>query len=200
MGPETSATREQLMNAVEAVMRDEGYAALSARRVAAKAGLKYQIVFYYFETMDDLLLATYRRRMERLVERTRVVLRSERPLHALWQTASDPADAALSLEYIAMSNHNQLIRSETIAFGEKLRRMVAEGMAPRLQGVGPDPSVFTPFGLTVAISSMGGLLGFESAMGLSGGHAETRAIVEWCLQQLEPDTAREARGNPVASN
>src|ERR1700751_3427655 len=93
MGPETAAARSTLMDAVEAVMREDGYAALSARSIARRAGLKYQIVFYYFATMDDLLLATYRRRTERVLERIQQALRSERPLHAFWEVWSDPSDA-----------------------------------------------------------------------------------------------------------
>jgi AcrR family transcriptional regulator len=186
MGPENSATHTSLMDAVEAVMREDGYAALSARSVARRAGLKYQIVFYYFETMDDLLLTTYRRRTQTVLERTQRALKSARPLHAFWAASSHPSDAALSLEYMAMSNHNELIRAETIAFGERIRRSVAERMSAWLVESNPDPKVFTPFGITLAISLMGGILGFESALGISGGHRETKAIVEWCLRQLEP--------------
>jgi AcrR family transcriptional regulator len=198
MGPENSATRTTLMDAVEAVMREQGYAALSARNVAARAGLKYQIVFYYFETMDDLLLTTYRRRTQTVLERTEQALTSQRPLHALWRASLDPFDTALTLEYMALSNHNQLIRGETIAFGEQIRRIVAERLAPRLGDAGPDAQVFTPLGLTLAVSSMGSMLGFESALGILGGHPETEAIVEWCLSQLEPDAAP-AAGVPELS-
>ena len=187
MGPENAATRSLLMDAVETVMREQGYAALSARSVAARAGLKYQIVFYYFETMDDLLLATYRRRTQRVLERSEQALDSERPLHAFWQAWSDPFDAALTLEYMAMSNHNQVIRAETIAFGERLRQIAAEKLSPRLGHASPAPEVFTPMGVTMAITLMGGVLGFESALGIAGGHRETEAIVDWCLRQLEPD-------------
>jgi AcrR family transcriptional regulator len=188
MGPETSATRAVLMDAVEAVMREDGYAALSARKVAARAGLKYQIVFYYFETMDELLLAAYRRRTQTVLARTQAALDSARPLHAFWQAASDPSDAALSLEYMAMSNHNPLIRAETIAFGEQIRRVVAERLS---EGEGlsqptPDAAIFTPFAISMAISSIGGIFGFESALGISGGRQETRSLVEWCLNRLEP--------------
>lgn len=190
MGPETAATREVLMDAVEAVMRDDGYAALSARHVAARAGLKYQIVFYYFERMDDLLLAAYRRRTQTVLARTLAALDSPRPLHAFWQAASDPSDAALSLEYMAMSNHNPLIRAETIAFGEQMRRLVAERLsAGGLSQPTPDEAVFTPFAISMAISSIGGIFGFESALGISGGRQETRALVEWCLNRLEPDAS-----------
>jgi len=133
MGSKSSATGAALMDAVEAVIREQGYAALSARAVAAQAGLKYQIVFYYFETMDELFLAAYRRRTEAVLVRTERALSSERPLRALWEAWADPSDAALSLEYIAMSNHNPIIRAETISFGERIRRLVAvrrAGCAP----------------------------------------------------------------------
>ena len=180
------------MDAVETVMREQGYAALSARNVAARAGLKYQIVFYYFETMDDLLLATYRRRTQAVLERTERALQSEQPLHALWSLHSDPSDAALSLEYIAMSNHSQVIRAETVAFGEQIRRLVAQRLSAPLQRVSPDLSVFTPSGITLALTSLGSMLGFESALGLSGGHRESTAIVQWFLQRLEPAAASAA--------
>lgn len=193
MGPENAATRAVLMDAVEALMREQGYAALSARAVAARAGLKYPIVFYYFETMDDLLLATYRRRTQSVLERTEAALASERPLHALWDAVSDPFDAALSLEYMAMSNHNQLIRAETIRFGEQIRRLVVDRLAGRLRPIGPEGAPFAPFGVTVGLTSLGGILGFESALGLSGGHQEVRAMVEAILRRLEPEPAGSAR-------
>jgi AcrR family transcriptional regulator len=187
MGRENSATSTALMDAVEAVMREDGYAALSARCVARRAGLKYQILFYYFETMDDLLLATYRRRTHTILRRTEEALNSVQPLHAFWKSWSDPFDAALSLEYIALSNHNRLVRAETIEFGERIRRVVVEKLSQRLREASPDPAVFTPFGIVVAVSMIGNVLGFESALGICGGHRETQNIVEWCLRQLEPD-------------
>jgi len=189
MGPESSTTRFLLMDAVEAVMREQGYAALSARSVAARAGLKYQIVFYYFATMDDLLLATYRRRTESVLARTEEALSSEQPLHALWKASSDPFDASLSLEYMAMSNHNAVIRAETIAFGERIRQVVADRLRSRLEAASPDPDVFTPMGVAVSVFLMGGIFGFESALGLAGGHREVEAIVAWGLRQFEPENA-----------
>jgi AcrR family transcriptional regulator len=173
------------MDAVEALMREKGYAALSARNVAARAGLKYQIVFYYFETMDALLLATYRRRTHAIMERTHQALTSERPLHALWSAVSDPLDASLSLEYMALSNHSSVIRAETIAFGEQLREVIAFKLHGKLKDVGPDPEAFTPFGITLLMNWIGVILGVETALGISGGHVHARAIMDWWLNELE---------------
>jgi AcrR family transcriptional regulator len=186
MGPETSAVRTALMDAVEALMREEGYAALSARNVARRAGLKYQLVFYYFPSMDDLLLAAYRRRTATMRGRIGEALESARPLHAFWEAWADPSDAALSMEYMALANHNPAIRAETIAFGEDVRRVELPRLTERLSQAAPDPDVFSPFAVTGAIAAVAGVLGLESALGISGGHAETRALVEWCLDRLEP--------------
>ncbi|EUA30299.1 bacterial regulatory s, tetR family protein [Mycobacterium xenopi 4042] len=53
-----------LLDAAEQLMLEEGYAAVTSRRVAQKAALKPQLVHYYFRTMDDLFLAAFRRRAE----------------------------------------------------------------------------------------------------------------------------------------
>ena len=58
IGALTSKTRSSLLNAAESLMRESGYAAVTSRRLAAKAGLKPQLVHYYFRTMDDLFLAS----------------------------------------------------------------------------------------------------------------------------------------------
>jgi AcrR family transcriptional regulator len=187
MGPEKSATRSALMDAVEALMREQGYAALSARAVAARAGLKYQLVFYYFETMDDLLLATYRRNAESMWKRVQRALDSDRPLHAFWQAWSDPCDGPLWLEFMAMSSHNQAIRTEKVAFGEQVRRLVAAKLTRPLTPATPDPAVFTPFAISMLLASIGSILAFEDTLGIAGGHSETRALLEWCLDYLEPE-------------
>ena len=122
-------------------------------------------------------------------DRIEEALRSTRPLHAFWEVWTDPFDGALSLEFMAMCNHNQVIRTEKIAFGERVRRLVADRLSERLQHVTPDSGVFTPYAISMALASIGGILTFEDAVGISGGHRETRALVEWCLDHLEPESA-----------
>ena len=62
--PRRRRPRGALLDAAEQLMLEEGYAAVTSRRVAAQAGLKPQLVHYYFRTMDDLFLAVFRRRAE----------------------------------------------------------------------------------------------------------------------------------------
>ena len=63
IGAPDAKNRTVLLDAAEQMILDEGYAAVTSRRVAEKAGLKPQLVHYYFRTMDDLYLAVFRRRV-----------------------------------------------------------------------------------------------------------------------------------------
>ena len=186
LGTESSATRAALLDAVEAVMREDGYGALTARRVAERADLKHQLVYYYFQTLDDLLVATYERHIARYLSRIEQALGSDRPLHAFWQVHANPVDATLNMEFLSLANHNEAIRQRTIAFGEHVRRLGLDRLEAMIRRPAPGMEAVTPFAVTMVISALGSVLGLETAIGIGGGHAETRAMIEWCIDQLEP--------------
>ena len=64
IGAPDAKNRGVLLDAAEQLLLEEGYAAVTSRRVAERAGLKPQLVHYYFRTMEDLFLAVFRRRAE----------------------------------------------------------------------------------------------------------------------------------------
>src|SRR3954468_15363384 len=80
-----SATRQALIRATAQVMLEEGYAAATSRRVAARAGGKPALVPYYFPSMDDLVLAVLREGAEDNLVRQREALADDEPLNALWK-------------------------------------------------------------------------------------------------------------------
>ena len=94
LGAEGSQVRARFIDAVEAILAEEGYHGISARQVAGKAGLKTQLLYYYFRTMDDLLLAVVQRVNERRMARFEEALASPEPLRTLWELNSDPSAAA----------------------------------------------------------------------------------------------------------
>src|ERR1700692_1950603 len=89
IGAPDAQHRSVLLDAAEQLMLEEGYAAVTSRRVAEKAALKPQLVHYYFRTMDDLFLAAFRRRAEDGLERQAQALTSGPPLRALWAFGND---------------------------------------------------------------------------------------------------------------
>ena len=83
IGAPDAKNRVVLLDAAEQLLLEEGCAAVSSRRVADTAGLKPQLVHYYFRTMEDLFLAVLRRRAEEGLAVLTTALESPQPLWAL---------------------------------------------------------------------------------------------------------------------
>ncbi len=144
IGSESSEKRSELLDAAEQLMLEEGYAAVSSRRIAQKAGLKPQLVHYYFRTMDELFLAAFRRRAEIGLVRQARALGSGQPLRALWSFSDDPASTALTMEYAALANHRKSIRTEIARYGELFRRQQTEALSEVLGERGIDTEELAP--------------------------------------------------------
>jgi AcrR family transcriptional regulator len=186
IGAETSKTRGILLDAAEKVMLDEGYAAVTSRHVAAQAGLKPQLVHYYFRTMDDLFLALFRRRVGQGLERQADALASAQPLWALWDLSRDPRGTSLTMEFIALANHRKAIRAEIAFAAERFRAQQLEGLGVVLERYGVGPEQCPPMVFTVLMSSISRFLVIEQeTLGMSTGHQETVAFVEGFLTRLE---------------
>ncbi len=89
LGTESAKNRALLIEAAERLLSAEGYVAITARKVAAKAGLKLPLVYYYFKTMDDLILEVARKNTAKRLKRFVRALTSPEPLRALWELSSD---------------------------------------------------------------------------------------------------------------
>jgi AcrR family transcriptional regulator len=136
LGAEGSQVRARFVDAVEAILREDGYQAVSARQVAAKAGLKTQLLYYYFRPMDDLLLAVVQRVNERRLERFEEALASPEPLRALWELNSDPSAATLAAEITSIANHREAIRAEVVEFATRFRRLQSEAVERLIPSTG----------------------------------------------------------------
>jgi AcrR family transcriptional regulator len=197
-GLENSKTRGSLLDAAEQLMREEGYAAVTSRRIATKAGLKPQLVHYYFRTMDDLFLALLRRGAEQNHERLTQALASAQPLHAVWELCSDPEMAALSAEFIALANHRKNIRAEIGRYAEQFRVMQMEVLSRVLEEAGIDSKVWPLPAIVFLMESAARVLMAEKSLGISTGHAETIAFAQHYLAVLDGAAKPKAKKNKGA--
>lgn len=167
-------------------MLAEGYAAVTSRQVAAAAGLKPQLVHYYFRTMDDLFLALFRRRSEQGLARQAEALGSPQPLWALWELSREARGTALTMEFIALAHHRKAIRAEIAASAERFRAEQLAGLTSVLERYGVCADVCPPLVFTVLLSSVSRFLVIEhEALGMTSGHPETVAFVEGWITRLE---------------
>lgn len=184
MGSEDSPTYDALLDATEQVMREEGYAAATSRRIAKEAGVKQQLVYYYFRTMDDLFLATFKRRTTRALEQVRHEVQSELPIHAIWRNLTTRVDAKLVFEFIALANHNEGIRNEVSHFIVETRRLEAAAIARQFKEKGVDPGPVKPAAAAFVMFCTSLLLGRESATGITEGHDDVLELIDWALGQV----------------
>ena len=101
-------------------MLEEGYTAVTSRKIASRAGLP-NAIHYYFEDMDDLFVELFRRGAARSLARQEEALASPQPLWAFWGLPMDRSNGDFTAEFIALANRRKAIRSE-IADSSRLFR------------------------------------------------------------------------------
>src|SRR6201995_790172 len=185
LGSPEAKNRQVLLDAAEQLMLAEGYAAVTARRVAAQAGLKYQLVHYYFRTMDDLFLALFRQGAGEGGERQARALPSSHPLWALWELSTAPAGTRITMEFIGLANRNEEFKAEIARYAELLRAAQLEALPGILQRDGAAAQAYPPEVLAVLLTGVSRVLVMEQMLGVSLGHAQTRELVERYLRELE---------------
>lgn len=177
-----NGARQRLIEATAKIMRDEGYAAATSRRVAAEAGVKQALVYYYFPSMDDLFVEVLRAGAETSLERMRAALNDDDPLQTLWSLNSDTRLTSLNTEFMALANHRKAIRAELKAFAERVRDIESAAVAVALRARGVDLAEYPPVAVSMLIAQTARSLCNEAAVGVTLGHDELRELV---LRNLE---------------
>ena len=185
IGAPDAKNRGLLLDAAEQLMVEEGYAAVTSRRLANKAGLKPQLVHYYFRTMEELFVEVFRRRAEEGLQMQAQVLRSPQPLWALWRFGTDPAFTRISMEFMALANHRKEMRAEIAYYAERFREGEREAVTSALRRYGVDGHDVPPVVWAVLMTSLSRFLVLEQAVGMSGGHAETLETTSIHMQMPE---------------
>lgn len=181
--------RGKLIEATARIMREEGYAAATSRRVAARAGVKQALVYYYFPTMDDLFVAVLRAGADVALTRMRALLAEDDPLQALWLLNSDTAVTTLNAEFMALANHRKIIGVELKAYAERVRDIETAAVTMVLRANGIDLDEYPPVAISMLIAQTARSLCNESAVGVTQGHDELRAFAERLLGLLKAPAA-----------
>ena len=187
---EDGGTRRRLIEATAAIMHDEGYAAATSRRVAARAGVRQPLVHYYFPTMDDLFLAVLREGADAALDQMRAMLTNDDPLGALWAINSDSRRTVLNTEFMALANHRKAIGVELAAYAERVRDIETAAVTVALRANGIDLDTYPPVVISMLIAQIARSVCNEAAVGVTLGHDEMRRFVKRQIDALStPSTS-----------
>ncbi len=184
LGLASSATRSALVDVTETLIREQGFAAITSRILAAKAGIKPQLIHYYFNSVDDLYVEVFRRGAEADLARLTAALEADQPLRAMWKLSSDPKATRFVTEFMAIANHNETVRAEITRYAETRREVQAEVVSRHLAARGVTPRI-PPMVIAVLMENVARGLVLESALSISLGHDEVEIFLEGVLQRFE---------------
>lgn len=195
-------TRQRLMAATEQIMREEGYAAATSRRVAERAGVKSALVYYYFPTMDDLFVAVLRASGDRALERMRRTLTDDDPLGALWKINTDSRYTRMSTEWTALANHRKVVGTELKVYAERARDIETAAVTMVLRAHGVDLTTYPPMVMSILLTGAARILCNEGAVGMTQGHDQLRAFIEEYIGRFTLPTtpAADLPGTPAADD
>jgi AcrR family transcriptional regulator len=178
MGSRESASRLRLVEAGAELLQTEGAANFSARRVAEVAGLRPQLVYYYFRTMDDLIVQICEWAGEKSRRRALEAISGKEPLRDLWRVTVEERSAPLTAEVKSLAQKSAIVREATVRMLESYRREVSEQLSARL-GMTADAATS---GMTILMvcDALSHLLSTERALGVDIGHAQlVEGIERW---------------------
>lgn len=93
-------TASRILHAVREVVVESGFAALSTRAVADRAGVPLSQIHYHFGSKEQMILATLREENDSLVKRQAEMFALDLPLAERWNLACDYLDDDLDSGYV----------------------------------------------------------------------------------------------------
>lgn len=181
-----SQSRQQLIEAAANLLAEEGYHAFSARRVAERAGLKPQLIHYYFRSTEAMLVAVFRYSSEQYLELHNAALAEHQPLRALWRLNTDRPDTTRSMAFMALGTQHPSLQREMLLWGEHFRKMQIGMIGDVIGRSGVDIAPLTPASLAMLLASVSRALVMEGQIGISLAHGELCEVVEQFLERIEP--------------
>ena len=98
----TIDTRNRILKASRRCLIDDGYAALTTRKVAEAAGVPLSQIHYHFGSKDEMILSLLADENDQLLDRQSAMFGQDLPFWKRWDIACDYLDADLESGYVRL--------------------------------------------------------------------------------------------------
>jgi AcrR family transcriptional regulator len=200
--PARAEAVEALLAAAESLLVEVGYAQVTVRRLAERAGVNHGLVHYYFGSMQDLLLRVLERFTDRLVERQRAMYAADVPFIEKWRQAmrflDEDADSGYQkiwLELQAMAWNDPVVRERLQGVHRRWVDVVRPAFAAGLAELGIDPELYPTEAVVALVVSFNLGIMVERLSGVDSGHAQLLVMIDRVLEH-HWEEARDA-GSPT---
>ena len=186
----------KLLDAAERLLVEVGYAAITTRLVAAKAGVNHGLVHYYFGSMEDLFVRVLERFTERLIERQRAMYSSDEPFLKKWRRAMRYLETDFEsgyqkvwLELQAMAWNHPELKDRVAHVNEEWRRVFTDAFTEVAEAYDLDTQRFPIDAMVSLVLTFNQGIILERHSGISEGHRSLLKMIERALRDLDSGKA-----------
>jgi AcrR family transcriptional regulator len=190
---------DALLDAAEALLVEIGYAAITTRRLAERAGVNHGLVHYYFGSMENLLLRAVERFTDSLVERQREMYDAPVPFIEKWRQAmrflDDDGESGYQkvwLEMQAMGWNNADVRERLQQVNRQWMDVVGPAFDRGLAELGVDRRLYPTKAIVSLVVTFNQGIMLERLSGVDSGHRELLRMIDRVLERLWEGTDDES--------
>jgi AcrR family transcriptional regulator len=200
--PAREEATQALLTAAESLLVEVGYAGITVRRLAERAGVNHGLVHYYFGSMQELLLRVLERFTDGLVERQRAMYAADVPFIEKWRQAMRFLDEdtgsgyqKIWLELQAMGWNDPVVRERLQGVHRRWVDVLRPAFAAGLDELGIDPELYPTEAVVALVVTFNLGIMIERLSGVDSGHGQLLAMIDGILEH-HWEEARDA-GSPT---
>jgi AcrR family transcriptional regulator len=199
--PARAEATEALLNAAESLLVEVGYAGITVRKLAERAGVNHGLVHYYFGSMQDLLLQVVERFTAGLLERQHAMYAADIPFIEKWRAAmrflDEDADSGyhkVFFELQALGWNDPVVRERLQRVYQQWVDVVRPAFEVGLDELGVDRRLYPAEAVVALVVTFNEGIMIERLSGVDSGHRAMLDMIDRQLERLEE--ARHASSTP----
>jgi AcrR family transcriptional regulator len=188
---ERADAAEALLAAAENLLVETGYAGLTTRKVAERAGVNHGLVHYYFGSMRSLLLDVVERFTDGLIVRQQAMYAEQVPFIEKWRQAmqflDDDRDSGYHkvwFELQALGWNDPAIRNRLQAVHQRWMDVLMPAFEAGLAELGVDRRRYPTRSVVSLVVTFNQGVMLERLSGIDSGHRELLRMVDRALERL----------------
>ncbi len=192
LAPTRPEAIDAFLDAAERLLVEEGYAAITTRRLAEATGANHGLVHYYFGSMEELFVRVLERFTDRLIERQKQMYAADAPFLEKWRTAMRYLDEDLHsgyqkiwLELQALAWNRPALQARVSLVNQRWRAVLTEAFSAAVRGYRLEAKTLPVEALVSLVMAFNQGIILERHSGIFAGHAALLEQIDRWLRSLE---------------
>jgi len=190
--PARAEAIEAILDGAESLLVEVGYAAITTRKLAERAGVNHGLVHYYFGSMEEVFIQVLERYTAELTARQRALYASDAPFIDKWRVAmahlidDDEADyQKIWFELQAMSWSRPKMRARVGRILREWQSVLEPAFRAGLRELGVDTRRYPVEAVVSLVATFNEGVILERLMGADSGHAQLLNMIDRMLVRMQ---------------